>query len=203
MQPCRYSSGHDSEHLHAGSALARGASVLSVYILAASVQTIHATAKIRPGDSLPADPSSVFTIAAARNEFEAFQVVIAGESTGLQNVRVSVVLPSLPPGNVRLYREGLLDLPIRSNPAGATGWWPDVLTRAREEIYDGQRNAFPMSVPAGVNRVVWVDILVPVDQPPGLYEGAVLVTGDGELSVELPFTLEVWGFTLPSTASLR
>src|SRR5262245_48334234 len=138
--------------------------------LATTVTTTHATVKIRPTDPPPPAGSAPFAVAAARNEFEAFQIVVAG-ATG---VRATASLPGLPAGNVWLYREATLELATPSNAGGATGAWPDALIPDRDEIYVETRNAFPFDAPR--SGVIWVEVLVPEDQAPGIYHGNVRVT---------------------------
>jgi hypothetical protein len=174
--------------------------VLSLVLLS-TVYTLPATQKVRPTDP-PATAASI-AIAAAKNEFEAFQVVVHGGTTGARNVRMIGSLPALPAANLRLYREALLNLGMPSNPAGAAGPWPDPLIPDVDEIYGETRNAFPFDVPAGQNRAVWVEVLVPPGQRAGDYSGSVRVTADGGFASDVPFTLTVFDFALPSTPSLK
>jgi hypothetical protein len=174
--------------------------VHTALLLLTSVSAFGATTKLRPLG--PADGSSgapSIALAAARNEFESFQVMVSG---GARNVRMRAELAGFPAATLWLYREGLLNITTPSTSAGAVGAWPDPLIPDRDEIYGETRNAFPFDVPAGESRAVWVDLLVPPDQPAGHYTGAIHVTADG-FATDVPFTVEVYGFTLPSTPSLR
>ena len=71
-----------------------------------------------------------------------------------------------------------------------------------DEIANEQRNAFPFNVPANENRIVWVEVHVPKGQAPGTYQGSLSVTGSGLGTMNVPITLTVWDFELPSTSSL-
>ena len=72
-----------------------------------------------------------------------------------------------------------------------------------DPLYGEVRTGFPiLRLPAGENRVFWVDVLVPMTQPKGLYVGDLVLSWDsGRRS--FPVRLDVRNFTLPSTSSLR
>ena len=166
---------------------------------AAQVWTALASEKIRP--SAPARALASASLAAARNEFEAFQIVVTGGATNVRATAGNLTGPGTL-GGVRLYREGLINLTQASALDGATGRWPDALVPAVDELTGQARNAFPFSVPAGESRAVWVELHVPADASPGAYAGEVRVTWDGG-GATVPVSLTVWPFTLPSTASLK
>src|SRR5437764_7260815 len=79
---------------------------------AAQVWVAPAAQKIRPSVQAPAGATAAAKIAAAKNEFEAFQVVVTGAASG-----VSMNLEALTDGaghsisgrDVVLYREGLIN----------------------------------------------------------------------------------------------
>ena len=82
--------------------------------------------------------------------------------------------------------------------------WSCSVADAGSEVdpFEGEpRNAFPIDVPAGENRVAWVDVLVPQDAVAGTYVGALTVSASG-FSVTVPLEMGVLDFVLPSTASL-
>jgi hypothetical protein len=166
---------------------------------AAQVWTAQATEKIRPSAAARASPA--IHVSAARNEFEAFQVVVTGAAA---NVRATAT-PLAGPGAalpIRLYREALISLSNASALDGATGAWPDALVPAVDELAGEARNAFPFSVASGESRAVWAEVHVPAGAAPGDYAGSVQLSWDGG-SATVPVKLTVWPFTLPSTASLK
>ena len=173
---------------------------------APTVWVTHATVKIQPSDA-PGTSTSA-SISAAQNEFEAFQVAVNGGASGATGVSVNAPTltgpggATIPAANVRLYREALITTTYASNQEVSPGTWPDALIPDVDEIANEKRNAFPFDVPANENRVVWVDVLVPANATPGTYTGTLQVVGDAGLSVNVPVTLTVWPFALPSTASL-
>jgi uncharacterized protein (TIGR03382 family) len=171
---------------------------------AAQVWTAPAAVKVRPQAKPPQGAVATAVIAAARNEFESFQVVVTGPATG-----VSMSLEGLGDGkgnsisgrDVTLYREALINVPTQTGGDGAAGVWPDALVPDVDPIVGEKRNAFPFDVPAGESRTVLVDIHVPAGAPAGVYKGTVNVTGGA--AAQVPVTLTVWDFAMPSTASLR
>jgi hypothetical protein len=166
---------------------------------AAQVWTTVATEKILP--SAAARSSADAHLSAARNEFEAFQVVVTGAATNVRASATALVGPATLRAP-RLFQEALINLANASAPDGWTGQTPDALVPAVDEIYGEARNAFPFDVGAGQSRAIWVEAFVPADAPAGDYSGTVTVTWDGGQAA-VPVTLTVWPFTLPSTASLR
>lgn len=168
--------------------------------LAAPARVGVATAmeKIRPGT--PAPGAAQASLEAARNEFEAFQIVVAGGDGGVTGVQAEA---SLAPADVTLYRVGLYQVNVPSNTEGAVGLWPDPLIPAVDAYYGETRNAFPFDVPAGESRAIWVEIFVPPGTAPGTYSGSVVVSGAGLGTISVPVTLRVRDFELPSTATLK
>jgi hypothetical protein len=166
---------------------------------AAQVWTALATEKIRPSASARADASA--QLSAARNEFEAFQVVVTGNAADVRATASDLVGPATI-GGVRLYREATMNLANASALDGGTGPWPDALVPDVDEIVGEKRNAFPFQIGDGGSHAIWVEVLVPPNAPAGDYHGQVHVTWTGG-DATIPVTLTVWPFTLPSTASLK
>src|SRR5467141_1788417 len=116
---------------------------------AAQVWVAPAAQKIRPGATPAADAPTIARIAAAKNEFESFQVVVTGTATD-----VSMGFAGLSDGaghtisgrEVVLYREALINVAIRTGGEGATGMWPDALVPDVDPILGEKRNAFPFTV---------------------------------------------------------
>src|SRR3989440_10692352 len=163
-----------------------------------------AAVTVRPQAQPPQGSSAAAVIAAAKNEFESFQVVVTGPATG-----VSMSLEglgddkghSISGRDVMLYREALISVPQQTGGDGAAGIWPDALVPDVDPIVGEKRNAFPFDVPAGESRAVLVDIHVPANAAAGVYKGTLNVTGGA--AAQVPVTLTVWDFAVPSTSSLR
>jgi len=180
----------------------------------ASVSVAPSTLKIRPYDK--GTNQSKASISAARNEFEAFQVIIHGGNSGVTGVSASDLILENEAGkkidgnSIRLYREEYLNITKPSNSEGKTGLWPDALIPDIDEVDNQKRNAFPFDVPAGENRVIYVEVHVPENADKGKYRGALKIIGiptnEGlpilSQVVQIPVNLNIWNFTLPSTSSL-
>jgi hypothetical protein len=168
-------------------------------VRAGDVWIASATEKIRP--DADARTQTEARISAARNEFEAFQVVVTGPAS-----KVSAKASELSgPGtlaDVKLYRVDLIDLKQPSAVDGGKGRWPDALVPDVDDVVGEKRNAFPFDVKAGESRAIWVEVRVPADARPGTYQGKVTVSS-AEGEAVIPVAALVWDFQLPSTASLR
>jgi len=166
--------------------------------------------RVQPTDS----PGSVTaaTITAARNEAEAFQLIIrAPDGQALLNVNATVsdlVGPgTLPKSAIALYREHYVPVHVQSANLN-NGWfaphlpseWPDALIPST--VPGGTYQSFPFSVPAGRNQPIWVEVYVPKGTAAGTYTGTVTVTADGVAPATVQLTLTVWGFTLPNRPAL-
>ena len=164
----------------------------------------------------PTDPPGAMLsawIKAARNEYEAFQLVIrAPNGQSLSNVNVvasNLVGPGgASAGPVRLYREHYVL--VTQSTAGSPyppGWWPDALipfvNPDTGQPLGGRFQAAPFTVSAGRNQPIWVEVQVSPTAPAGTYQGQLTVTADGYAAFAVPVTLTVWNFTLPNRPSLQ
>jgi hypothetical protein len=182
--------------------------------LALSPLTVWVTdslTRIQPTD--PPGTAAAAAIKAARNEVEAFQLVIRAPATQvLSNVNVvasDLVGPGLiSKSNLTLYREHYIQVttPSPGSPY-SPGWWPDALipfvNPETGQPLSGRFPAAPFPVPAGQNQPVWVDVLVPTGTPAGTYQGRLTVTADGYAAINVPLMLTVWNVTLPVTPSFQ
>ncbi len=206
--------------LHAAgwTALAVALSSLLAFALAPASATA-ATAKVTVYDSLatlrpdrvaPAGGTGEATISAAQNEAESFQLLIQAGPERLRGLSVDQGAPLTGPGGATLpvtsttiYRQGYYRVTQRSDGEGDTGLWPDALIPKRDSLYGETRNAFPIDVAAGDQVAVWVDILVPAGQRPGVYRGSLAVRDAGGTLNTVSVSLNVLGFSLPSTSTLK
>ena len=190
-------------------ALASALVLLASPALAAplSIGVLGPNQKVRPQDNPATLPGAA--LRAGRNEFEPFQIVLfsaAGSAGVTAQLSGSLKGPggaAIPDANVVLYAAGYYEASAPSNSEGAAGRWPDPLIPDTDTYVGEKRSAFPLDVPAGESRIIWVDVLVPTDAAPGDYQGEISVD-DGAGSIgKVPVSLHVGSFTLPSTASLR
>lgn len=188
--------------------LGLGVGLFSGQALAAglTVGVVPSTLKVRPNDAPATTPSA--SIKAARNEFEAFQIVLGAAGSDVTQVSAKVAQPlagpggSIPANDVVLYAEQYYDVGTPSNDEGAAGLWPDPLVPDVDTFFGEKRNAFPFTVTASQNRVIWVDVLVPQDATPGDYTGSIEIDVAGVSQATVPVSLHVGNFSLPSTATL-
>jgi hypothetical protein len=182
--------------------------VLAAVVLGAgaarAVTVVDSTLKVRPTDSPQGTTSA--TLRAARGEFEPFQIVVSGGAAGKASVSASASAligssGTIPASEVRLYRLGYLNITTPSNIEGATGRWPDPMIPDVDEVANEKRKAFPFDIPAGENRVIFVDLHVPTSAVPGVYTGSITVSGLGWSEI-VPITLTVLDFVMPATSSL-
>ena len=176
-----------------------------------TVWVVDNLTRIQPTDS----PGSLAgaSIKAARNEYEAFQIVIrAPDNSSLSNVNV-VASDLIGPGGasagqVRLYREHYVRVTTPSpHSPYPPGWWPDALIPFVHpdtgQPLGGRFRAAPFPVSAGRNQPVWAEVRVSQSAPPGTYQAELTVTADGHFPAVVPVTLTVWNFTLPTRPSLQ
>ena len=148
--------------------------------------------------SLPLHAKDTVRIGLARNESEAFQVVVVPFQHRLEGVRVETAQLVADAGT-RLGADAV-DVRIvgyvktAQPPYGVdyVGWWPDPLLDFLDEtdIAPGDAQAF------------WVRLRVPKTQPPGTYRGALEITAKNAPAVTFALEVEVYGFEMPDASPL-
>jgi hypothetical protein len=81
--------------------------------------------------------------------------------------------------------------------------YPDPLIPDVDSYVGQKRNAFPLSIPAGQNRLLLVDLFIPPGAKPGTQQPGHITLTAGTAKVVLPFTITIFEHTLPSTASIQ
>ena len=168
-------------------------------------------------------------IMAARNEYEAFQIIIsAGYESHLEDIRINISNLTSNEGtidheNINVFRAE--DVFIRHSSPRAElppGLFPDPLLPfinpvTGDSILPGKKveaplgeslrtplyTAYPIDLYPGQHVTIWVDVFVPATAIPGIYHGTVEVSAEDGLSGSIPVTLTVWDFELPRMASHR
>lgn len=164
----------------------------------------------------PVPPSRQVDLAAARNEWVGFQVLVragapvAGITVGMSDL-------SGPGGatigadHIVLYRQHALQItrPTHRNAQFRPGWYPDPLIPSRHPLTggalrdDAPLRAMPFDLPADQTHGFWIDLYVPPDAAPGEYRGVCRVSTAAGAAAELAVRLEVWDFALDATPALR
>lgn len=173
--------------------------------------------------------NKTITLFGARNEIVAFQLIIQADTSGAENVNVSVsdlkngssVIPGSASGPsdpfdyrgrfVELFTEHYLNIIKRSPPlwffsetalpsAYYKGWVPDCLIPFSAQ--EGKGGA-PFQIEPGMNQGVWVDILIPRPAEAGTYTGYISVTVSDKRFMKIPVKLKVYDFTISDTTHLK
>ena len=167
-----------------------------------SVWTAGSVTKVQREDNPPAAPGTV-KLAAARNEFESFQVVVSALAN-ITNVDAAVSGlagpegAKIPASAITLYRAHYVD-------CAGQGWLPDSLVpfvNPKTGRRIGGPLGAPFDVPGGASAPVWVEIHVPAGALPGDYTGHIAVTVAGKPAATIPVALTVWPVTLAKTSAL-
>ncbi|MGQ9574520.1 MAG: glycoside hydrolase domain-containing protein [Thermoguttaceae bacterium] len=156
-------------------------------------------------------------LAAARNEWEGFQILLRS-SEPVQALRIEPA-DLLGPGgailraaDARLYRQHQIQLAEGTyrNDRFKPGWYPDPLIPTvhpltGKPLVGARYTAMPFDLPANETHGFWVDLYVPPDAKPGVYEGTYRLTwmqGAQPRAHQLPVSITVWDFTLPEVPTL-
>jgi hypothetical protein len=175
--------------------------------------TVKETRHILRGDH-PGTNRQV-ALSAARNEWESFQILLRSD-VPIQGIRLEPAVLQGPGGavldvsQVRTYREHQLHLErgTQRNTDFKPDWYPDPLIPqldplSGKELEGGRFKTFPFDLPPDETHGFWVDIYVPEKTAAGQYQGSYRLTGEGGRSIQIPVSLTVWDFSLPSVPSLQ
>ena len=177
------------------------------------VWTVDSLTRVQP-DEQPIRGSSEARLKAARNEFEAVQVILRSH-TPLQGVSATVTDLTgagdnrISKEHISLFREHYIrvSLPSPKSPF-VPGWWPDALIPFRDPdthlpLAGGRFPAGTFDLEPERNQPLWVEVYVPTDTLAGPYSGVIHITINGRSVASVPLALEVWDFTLPRVPSVR
>lgn len=164
----------------------------------------------------PAHEGDRIALAAARNEWESFQIFVRSDA--------DVKGIDIQPGDLKsaegvairaddaiIYREHHLELTLPSsrNDSFQAGWYPDPLIPflhplTKQPLPDDARfKAVPFDLPADETHGFWVDLFVPQDAKAGQYQGIYrVIAGDRELA-KLTVELTVWDFSMPEVPTFQ
>ena len=186
---------------------------------AATIRLKALPAAVRVGLEGTVGGTDTVEISAARGEVESFQVVVTASDGNLRGISVQMSPLKGPAGasiaaqNVRLYRE--IFIPVRYSSAQATeppGLLADPLVpfvnpytdervpepRWRDNKREGARfGAVGFDLWQDRHQPLWVDVQVPKNTAPGVYEGTLSVRAQNAERATIPVRLTVWDFALP------
>jgi hypothetical protein len=184
---------------------------------AAGVRIERATTKVVKPWSGPGLAEA--DLEAARNEWVAFQVVIAAGAEAMTGVTVALTDLAGPGGAVVpasgaelslewYHRVDLpspceypfnFDCPDHPEYVRTPGDYPDALVPFLDPYGEAHAPvATPFDVAADDFQTVFVDLLVPAGTPPGDYAGDVRVESGGAPVAALPVKLHVWDVEIPA-----
>ena len=191
------------------------------------LHALNSMQRVQP--NLPVHGKESVQIMAAKNEFEAFQIVIeAGVQTHLENIHLEVSDLEGPSGligknHITVYREEEVFLqhssPRAEEPPGS---YPDALVPfinpvTGDSILPGRKvkalmgdplrtpiyTAYPIDLYSGQRTSIWVDVYVPATVAAGVYKGSLTAVTETGISKSVDISLKVWDFQLPDYASHR
>ena len=146
--------------------------------------------KIFPDDPWPAGaPAEAVRLSLARNEYEAFQLLLQPQRK-LTISRARAV--GAAPLKITVRRVGTIDLPpsCAHDVCARPGPNPDPL--------------YPLGtleLAAGERAVLWVEVYAPKEAPAGALSAKLRL--EGSATLEVPLRLRVWRFALPEKPRLR
>jgi Glycoside hydrolase 123, catalytic domain len=163
------------------------------------VSVVSALEKVFPSGDFASRPERVAKLSLARNEYEAFQLVVAAPS---QAVTVQDLIVSnlerdaggmIPAGGIKWSRVDYVRTTVKPPyPVDHLGDYPDPLMPAG-----------PFRVNPGRHVPVWIELHAPKHIPSGVYRGTVTVKVRGKPSTVIPLEATVFGFTLTDDTHLR
>ena len=125
-------------------------------------------------------------IQSSRNEFVAFQVIIAGTNSQLNNAEATLTFADARSGGISVEVGRYIEVPTKDRtwvgdpivPLGNNASWPSITNRSQRSLH--------------------VELYVPHKTPPGEHHGTLRIEAAGS-ATELAFTLNVWDLTLPDS----
>lgn len=138
-------------------------------------------------------------ISAAKNEYEAFQVVVFNGPDIKQSVRLEISEFICDATGKHLGRENILwrvvgyvktERPYY--PVKYIGMWPDPLLPAKS-----------VNIESNTTQPFWVTVYVPKDTQAGVYKGNIKIFSGDSLMGGIPVSIEVRNFVLPMEGNLK
>lgn len=137
-------------------------------------------------------------IAAAKGEYEPFQLVIApkrdlkGLRATVSNLR-SKDQSEIPASAVEVCQVGYVNVTRPTDEIGCEGEWPDPLPLLNEPLDVNSKKG---------NQPLWFTVHVPRDAKAGEYRGTIGLSAEG-WKASVPVSLTVWDFEIPRENHLK
>jgi hypothetical protein len=134
----------------------------------------------------------------ARNETEAFQIIVVPLVAGLKGVHVelgdlvSEAGARLPAKSLDVRVVGYVKTAVPPYAASHVGWWPDPLLDFLTTV----------DVEPGDAQAFWVRVRAPKGAVPGTYRGKIRITSATGVLAELVLDVRVYGFAVPDRSPL-
>lgn len=131
------------------------------------------------------------SIKGAKNEYEAFQLVVTSYTRDIPSVNITVSDFVGPKGkiikkeNISLFLEHYVYVAKPSDRIGMPDYYPDPLPLFK-----------PFAVKAYENQPTWFNVYIPKDATAGNYLGTITVSPEGSAPIQIPLKLTVWDFAL-------
>lgn len=172
-----------------------------------SAWVTHGTQKVRPTDP---PGNTQIAIAAARNEYEPFQIIVRTTGRDLHNVDVALsdltdgLGHSISARTATIYKEDYINIFHRSSIYGGTGEWPDRLIPKIDPFYQETRNTFPMTVSL-VSRPYMKYRVTSTREvtTEGLGDGSVVISGSYTGHESKTFLVEIVSAGGPGSATFK
>lgn len=157
-----------------------------------------ATHKVPRQRIAPREASPAAGLSAAKNDFEAVQIVVQPERplrglhascSALKHVGSAATIAA---NEIQILRVYYHRVEHPTDGVGLRDWWPDALPPLTE----------PIDVEAESNQPLWILVHVPTDAAAGDYAGEVTLQAEN-WSQRVPLRLHVWNFALPEKNHLE
>lgn len=155
-----------------------------------------------PHDRVWDESTRTASIAGVKGEHVPFQIIVTADQVNVSGITLEkTALKSgeniLSLENVHLYYEHQIKVYTPSGIHGEKGYWPDALVPLTRpfNIHSGERGRPPELR----HQPIWIDIIVPSDQPAGTYEGTIEVMDEQGTLGKVNIQLTVWDVTMPLT----
>ncbi len=148
--------------------------------------------KVGKNEQVPECSLEYFPLDIARNEYEAFQVVVSPKGS-LSPIKVNITdgkTPegyTLPASQFKVFEVNYVPIKEVSDYYGDLTDYPDPIVPVKDSI----------SNTGGGNIVLWVRLYVAKGQPAGVYDGNIQLNST-ELNLEIPYKVRVLNYVLPA-----